>query len=83
MEGEESTLILIEDSNFRVFGAFCGGGQWAVQPYFFGNGETFLFKFSDTEHIKVFRWAGQNEFFRYAAKTAIGFGGSSASVQAS
>lgn len=50
----DNTVILIKDTNDKVFGAYCCE-EWKIHYYFYGRGESFLFKFDD-EDIKVFEY---------------------------
>lgn len=52
MRNRDNTVILIEDYNKKVFGAYCTE-EWRIRSGFYGTGESFVFKFDDDD-IKVF-----------------------------
>ena len=47
VKGRDDTLILIQDSEDSVFGAF-NVEEWHYAPGFYGNGESFVFNFDMT-----------------------------------
>lgn len=50
----DNTVLLIKDTNDCIFGAYLCE-EWRIHPYYFGIGESFVFKFQDGEEdIKVF-----------------------------
>ena len=57
----DNTVLMLKDSRGAVFGAFCCE-QWRIQPYYYGIGESFVFKFEGQEDdIKVFNYTQLNE----------------------
>lgn len=51
----DNTVILIKDHNDKVFGAYCCE-EWKMHKYFYGIGESFVFKFIEEDDIKVFEY---------------------------
>lgn len=44
--GRDNTVLLIRDTKGGVFGTYqCE--QWRIHPYYYGIGESFVFKFED------------------------------------
>ena len=43
------TLLLVKDSKYSVFGAFCSA-PWECHAAFFGTGECFVFKWTPSNH---------------------------------
>ncbi|KAL4471648.1 hypothetical protein ABPG74_008541 [Tetrahymena malaccensis] len=72
-------VIIIKDSQDNIFGAFASHG-WRKSRYFYGDGESFLFKFEHIEQlhqeqkIKVFRWTGENNSIQYCGNEGIAMG---------
>lgn len=65
------TLLVIEDSNKHVFGAFCTG-EWKSGEYT-GTGESFVFTLSPV--FAVFAWSGMNDLNMYLGGDYLGIGG--------
>lgn len=65
-------MIVIRDYNNYIFGAYCSD-FFHIQRKFYGNGETFLFTFKDTEKIQSYLSHGQ-DYFIYTSKNGIGIG---------
>lgn len=59
MRNRDNTLLLIKDTDDRVFGAFCCE-EWRIKNTFYGTGESFVFSFID-EDIVVYNYTGVNE----------------------
>ncbi|EAR94416.3 TLD protein (macronuclear) [Tetrahymena thermophila SB210] len=72
-------VIIIKDSQDNIFGAFASHG-WRKSRYFYGDGESFLFKFEHIEQlhqeqkIKVFRYTGENNNIQYCGNEGIAMG---------
>ncbi|KAL4511879.1 hypothetical protein ABPG72_012724 [Tetrahymena utriculariae] len=72
-------VIIIKDTQDNIFGAFASHG-WRKSRYFYGDGESFLFKFEHIEQlhqeqkIKVFRWTGENSSIQYCGNEGIAMG---------
>lgn len=55
----DNTVILVRDHKDKIFGCYCCE-EWRIHKYFYGSGESFVFKFED-EDIKVFEYTGLND----------------------
>jgi len=65
-------LLLVQDTNYHVFGLFCHGG-WHDEPVYFGQDTTFVFQMAP--QLRVFRWSKANTCFMIATPTYIAAGG--------
>ena len=54
-KGYDTTVLLIQDQNKYVFGAFVTE-EWKLSSGFYGNGAEMLFTFKNTERPNLFRW---------------------------
>eukprot|EP00347_Sterkiella_histriomuscorum_P017009 403351003 len=78
----DNTVLLIKDTNDSIFGAYCCE-EWRTHPYYYGIGESFVFKFQDgQEDIKVFGYTCLNEKIQFCDDKCImiGGGGKGASI---
>ncbi|XP_067929532.1 nuclear receptor coactivator 7-like [Watersipora subatra] len=58
-KGDSATVLVIQDENDAVFGAF-SSASIQHREHFYGNGECFLFSLVDG--FKMYRWTGKNMF---------------------
>lgn len=67
------TLLVMEDSQGHVFGAFASE-HWRVESGFYGTGEMFLFRLHPDP--KAFPWVpGSNNFYMQTQSVGMGLGG--------
>jgi len=71
----DNTVILVQDEQDWVFGAYCCEA-WRMSSHFFGRGENFVFTFEKGEDIRVWRWQGGNEQFQFSDEDCLMIGGS-------
>jgi hypothetical protein len=72
----DQTILVIQDTRGYVFGGLCYEA-WRSAFRFFGDSDTILFTFKDTETPTFSYWSGQGEQFQYADEKSIGLGGCS------
>jgi len=70
------TLLLVEDMEGEVFGAYLSEA-WSRQKGFYGTGETFLFKVRPIDRRGSWTWTEKNNFFMYSTDDAIAIGSGS------
>ena len=71
----DTTVLVVQDQNKYVFGAFCTE-KWACTHQFFGQGDNFLYTFKDTDDLTVYNWTGDGENrHQYSDGESIGLGG--------
>lgn len=68
------TLVVIEDTRKHVFGIYASQ-PWKSSQQFYGTGETFVFSFKDTRHVRVYRWTRKNDMFLYSDNKCVAAGG--------
>lgn len=69
-------LILLTDKHEKI-GAYISKGL-KVQRNFYGNGETFVFKYNP--QFEVFRWHNANQYFVSSSKDELAIGGGGATA---
>lgn len=69
-----ASILVIRDTAGKVFGGFASQ-TWAIQPGFFGNGQTFLFECLADGGITIYPWVEDTARFYMFCETAdFGFG---------
>eukprot|EP01022_Parablepharisma_sp_SALTPOND_P001097 TRINITY_DN105585_c2_g1_i1.p1 TRINITY_DN105585_c2_g1~~TRINITY_DN105585_c2_g1_i1.p1 ORF type:complete len:398 (-),score=20.93 TRINITY_DN105585_c2_g1_i1:3502-4695(-) len=85
LEKYNPTILVIQDTNGDVFGAFASE-QWHRSGHYYGTGESFLFKFDVVfivgvykqdakETLETYRWTGTNDMILYSDDNKIAIGG--------
>jgi len=75
------TILLVKTTRGTVFGAYHGTPYELSGRRYYGNGETFLFSFANTDSagrqlFQVYTWSKKNDFFVRSSDTSgISFGG--------
>jgi len=67
-------LLAIRDAGDTVFGAWVGDGLHPSKGAYYGGGESFLWKMYG-EELKVYKWAGKNDYVALCEPDYISFGG--------
>jgi len=67
-------VLAIRDIDGNVFGGFL---SQELQPRtgYYGSGECFLWKVTDTNSLKIFRWTGKNNYCILSETSFIAMGG--------
>ena len=76
MTGTGPCLLLIQDQNNYIFGAYCTH-KWKITSKvkgFYGTGECFLFSFNDTEYIRYYPWSKKNSYFMFSNLDGLSIG---------
>lgn len=78
MEGYQTSVILIQDTQERVFGGFAPA-TWEPKHKFYGSGEAFVFAFTSADlanpHLQMYPWTSKNTFVMYGDSSTIAMGG--------
>ncbi|CAD8048322.1 unnamed protein product [Paramecium primaurelia] len=61
-ENNSPSVILIRDLDNYLFGAYLSDGIKNSYGKFYGNGESFLFTFKNSQDIKVYKWTHINNY---------------------
>jgi len=67
------TILLIEDSNHYVFGAFVSESWKSDYQGYYGTGETFLFTLRPK--LSVYKWTQQDNYFILSSMQSLSIGG--------
>ncbi|EPQ55488.1 TLD-domain-containing protein [Gloeophyllum trabeum ATCC 11539] len=67
-------LLAIKDSGDAVFGVWVGEGVHPSKGSYYGGGESFLWRMQGGK-VKVYRWAGKNDYVALCEPDYLGFGG--------
>ncbi len=73
------SLMFVKPTNHKeceFIGGFISAQDLHIQPLYFGNAETFVFRYM-TKNIESFHWTGHDRFFVHCSSTGIGLGGGS------
>lgn len=62
IQGEEVTLLLVEDANKYKFGGFCTE-EWFFSQTFYGTGENFMFTFRKEDRPEIWQATGDNSMY--------------------
>jgi len=73
--GQGGCLLAIQDSTGALFGVWMGDGIKHGRGVYYGTGDSFLWKASAKESVKVFRWTGENDYVALCESGFISFGG--------
>jgi len=71
-EKKGPTVLVVEDCNHFIFGAFLSEKIHVAKSYY-GTGETFLFSVSPT--VNVYKWTRKNTFFMICEEDSLAIGG--------
>eukprot|EP01119_Soliformovum_irregulare_P005379 TRINITY_DN17146_c0_g1_i1.p1 TRINITY_DN17146_c0_g1~~TRINITY_DN17146_c0_g1_i1.p1 ORF type:complete len:512 (+),score=98.25 TRINITY_DN17146_c0_g1_i1:122-1657(+) len=71
-KNQGSCILVIEDTNHNVFGAFVSD-FWRPQKGYYGTGETFVFTVKPT--LANYHWSRMNNLFMLSDETSISLGG--------
>lgn len=74
----EKSVVLVQDTAFRVFGGFAPEA-WEPKGKFFGGAEAFVFTFTslsaECPQLQLFPWTSKNNYVMYADRSCLGMGG--------
>ncbi|KAF7799183.1 hypothetical protein EIP86_010414 [Pleurotus ostreatoroseus] len=68
-------LLIVRDSNEAVFGAWMGEGIKMSKGSYYGSGESFLWRITPDNQLRVFKWSGKNDYVALCESEYISFGG--------
>lgn len=71
---EAGLILAIKDDDENVFGAFVNE-RIRPQTGYYGNGECFLWKQTDSGKLKAFNWTGRNDYMVLTEAHYLSFGG--------
>ena len=75
-KGNDTTIIIIKDTQGNKFGAFCTEEWHKEDLEFYGDGDSFLFSFNKDAQVPIVnRWTGLSYQFQHSNKDYIGIGG--------
>ena len=74
VQGYQKTVLVVETENGEVFGGYASG-EWKVSTTYCGNGQSFLFKFTDCGAMQYYKWTEENDFFMRCSSDQIAMGG--------
>jgi len=66
------TVIIVEDINHHIFGAYASEPWVKTKQVHYGSGESFLFKLKPVS--KIFKWSKLNDYFMYSKPDFISLG---------
>lgn len=67
-------ILILKDTDGRVFGGYISNELKVYHEGFFGNGETYLFNFNDKFEIITYRWTEKNKDFTFCDNSGLGIG---------
>jgi len=76
-----SALIVIQDSEEKLFGAWLGETIRPSKGVYYGSGESFLWKLTSNpedgigKRLRVFKWTGRNDYVALCEPGYLSFGG--------
>ncbi|KAH8093096.1 TLD-domain-containing protein [Cristinia sonorae] len=68
-------VVVMQDSENALFGAWVGEGIHHSNGSYYGGGESFLWKALPGGHLQVFKWTGKNDYVALCEPDYISFGG--------
>ncbi|CAJ1360227.1 unnamed protein product, partial [Effrenium voratum] len=68
------TLLLMEDTQGKIFGGFASQTWQVAQRQHFGQPDCFVFSFQDGA-LELHSWAGENRYFLFADSSGLKLGG--------
>jgi len=71
---QETTLVIIKDSNSHIFGGFCTE-EWLFSSSFYGTGDNFVFTFRKGDRCEMWPASGDNFMYQYCDQSGFGMGG--------
>lgn len=76
VKDRDNTVILIKDQKGKIFGAYCSE-SWKKAQFFYGYGDSFVFKFDEDNVIDPYTYTGANEKIQFSNERLIIIGGGS------
>ena len=73
-KGKTHSVLVIQTVDGAEFGCF-SASEWHSSESYYGNGENFLFSFTDTETMQVYKWTGIGTLFQFSNQEQVALGG--------
>ena len=74
LQGEETTLMIVEEKTGYKFGGFCTE-EWFFSKQFYGTGENFVFTLRDRDDCEMWYASGDNSMYQFCDRSGFGLGG--------
>ncbi|KAF0699134.1 Aste57867_10290 [Aphanomyces stellatus] len=76
-KAQSPTIILLKEDHGTVFGGFASDA-WHHSANYYGNGESFIFRFTPLGKLEQFVWSRKNNYFQLCTDESLVLGGGNA-----
>ncbi|CAK4770963.1 unnamed protein product [Aphanomyces euteiches] len=73
-KGQSPTLLVLKEDNGTIFGGFASD-VWHTSANYYGNGESFIFRFTPLGKLEKYSWSRKNNYFQLCNEESLVMGG--------
>ncbi|CAK4084241.1 unnamed protein product [Aphanomyces euteiches] len=73
-KGQSPTLLVLKEDNRTIFGGFASD-VWHTSANYYGNGESFIFRFTPLGKLEKYSWSRKNNYFQLCNEESLVMGG--------